>query len=144
MLRSNYWFLVLSKGSLITYIKSNLKIISVSKYEVEHLISFPQIFKFPFHLPSYRIYRHLLILLKESNMCKVLGFFFSFFKELIISVTLVNNWDKEKASFQPPLPLLSHYFLISVRLMSRKDLLNPKAVSSWRGHSLSCPTPADG
>lgn len=100
MLYSNYWFLVLLKDSLITCIKSNLKVIKMRKHEEEHLISFPQILKSP--------------------ICQVTGFMdifwcctmciqaiFSFLKELIISNSLTDTQEKEKADFQPPPFLLS-------------------------------------
>lgn len=113
MLYSNYWFLVLLKGSLITCIKSNLKITNGSKHEVKHLISFPQIFKSP--ICQVTGFIDIFWCSTPSAKCafKVI---FLFLKELIVSISLVNNLEKEKAYFQPPLFLLSYYFFIFVCL----------------------------
>lgn len=111
MLYSNYWFLVLLKGSLITCIKSNLKIISVGKFEEEYLISFPQTFKSLFRLPS----PSFMDTFWSSTVKRVFQAIF-ILKELIISIALAHNLAEGRAYFKPPLFLLSCYCFITVHL----------------------------
>lgn len=131
MLYSNYWFLVLLKGSLITRIKSNLKIISVGKFEEEYLISFPQTFKSLFRLPSSS-FMDTFWCSTPSVKCAFQVIFI--LKELIISIALVNNLDEGRAYFN------HHYFWYSVIFSYLSFLL----ISPSQAHGGVIPSLAPG